>query len=276
MVNKNNMDISIPSNKNKWVENFARWGYAAKGIVYCLLGILALIAAFGSGSSKNTEKQDVFNLILEQPFGKFLLGAVALGLLGYVMWRLIEVFKDPHNHGKKIKGIIVRIGYLISALVYFSFSVIAIKLILGNGAGSNSGNTQQTLLSKVMSYEAGVWAVGIVAIIFMIRGIQQIAKAFTGKFRKDIQEGKIDRKYRTLLVRAGSAGYFSRGIVWGIVGFLFLKAAIHSNPSEVGDTSNALGLLENFGSWVLGTVAAGLICYGVFKILEALYKRFNF
>lgn len=270
------MDISIPVNKNKWIENFARWGYAAKGIVYCLLGVLALIAAFGSGSSKNTEKQDIFNLILEQPFGKFLLGAVAVGLLGYVMWRLIEVFKDPHNHGKKIKGIVVRIGYLISALVYFSFSVIAIKLILGNGGGGNSSNTQQTLLSKIMNYEAGVWAVGVVAIIFIIRGIQQIAKAFSGKFRKDIQEGKIGRKYRTLLVRAGSAGYISRGIVWGIVGYLFLKAAINSNPSEAGDTSNALELLENHGSWVLGTVAAGLICYGVFKILEALYKRFNF
>lgn len=270
------MDVALTVNKNKWIENFARFGYAAKGIVYCLVGILACIAAFGSGKSNDTSKTDALKLIQEQPFGKTMLALVALGLLGYVLWRFIEAVKDPHHHGTKAKGILTRIGYGISALIYLGLSIFAFKLVINGNNSGGEGNTQQNILNKVMDHEAGLWIIGMVALIIIGKGIYHIIRAVRGKYRKDIREEKIDPKYRNLLIKAGGIGYFARGIVWGIIGYLLLRAALNSNPNAAGGTENALSFVENgFGSLVLAIIALGLICYGIFKILEGMYKKIS-
>ena len=270
------MDLELTTNKNKWIENFARFGYAAKGVVYCLVGILACIAAFGSRKSDETSKTDALKLIQEQPFGKILLAIVALGLLGYVLWRFIEALKDPHHHGTKAKGILTRIGYGISALIYLGLSIFAFKLILNGNSSGGEGNTKQSIINKLMEHEAGLWAIGIVALIIIGKGISHIIKAISGKYRKELKEEKIDHKYRDLLIKAGGIGYFARGVVWGIIGYLLLRAVFNSNPSQAGGADNALSFVEDgFGSLVLGIIALGLICYGIFKILEGMYKKIS-
>lgn len=270
------MAIAIPITKNKWIENFARFGYCAKGVVYCLLGVLAVIAAFGSGSAKDTGKTDVFKLILEQPLGKFLLFVVALGLLGYVMWRFIEAIKDPHNDGKNAKGMMKRIGYGISAIIYLGLSIYAFTMVFNGSSSDSGGNSKQSIVDKILDLSYGQWLIGIIAGLIVAKGIYEIYKAVSGKYKKDLQEDRINPSYRKLLVKSGLAGYIARGIVWGIIGFLFFRAAINANPSEVGGTEKAFGLLESdFGPYVMGIVAIGLICYGIFKILEGLYKRLD-
>lgn len=263
------------STQNEWIENFARFGYAAKGVVYCLLGILAVTAAFGSGSTDNTDKENILSLIMGQPFGKFLLAVVAIGLSGYAMWRGIEAFKDPHNHGKSTKAIFKRIGYSISAIVYVGIAFSAFKIIFNGSQGDGGGgSSQQALIGKLLEQPFGQWLVGIVALIILLRGIQQVVKAVSGKYRKGLKERKIDNKYKRLLVRSGEAGYIARGLVWGIVAFLFFRAAIHANAGEAGSTEDALGFIHSdFGPWILATIALGLFCYGIFFILQAIYVR---
>ena len=103
--------------KEKWIENFARFGIVSKGVVYCLIGILTAMAAFGL-QGKKAGKTDAFNLIYEQPFGKILLLIVACGLLGYVTWRFFQAFRDIDHKGNDAKAKVVRIGYAISAVIY--------------------------------------------------------------------------------------------------------------------------------------------------------------
>jgi hypothetical protein len=266
------MDISITTNKTDWINNSAKAGYMAKGIVYSLIGILAAIAAFGTGNSKNTGKTDAIKFLLEQPLGKTMVFLVALGLLGYVVWRMVEAIKDPHRHGTDIKGIFTRIGYGISAIVYLSVSVYAFKMVFTSH--QSSGDSQKALIDKIMDEKWGPWLIGIIGIILVAKGIQQIIKSITGKYRKELEAGKINSKYREFLVKTGAAGYIARGIVWLIIGYLFVRGALDKNANETGGTGEALSFLEQgFGSWVLGLVAVGLICYGIFKILEGLYRR---
>ncbi|MDQ3393581.1 MAG: DUF1206 domain-containing protein [Bacteroidota bacterium] len=268
------MNLTLSRKQTKWFINYARFGYAAKGVVYCLTGIIAFMAAVGSESTSSTGRTNILNKILSQPFGSVLLGIVALGMLGYVLWRIIEAVKDPHDHGNNIKGILTRAGYAISAFVYLSISFYAFRAIFFGIVKSGSGSSQRDLISKVLDLPFGQWIVGVIAAIIFFRGLQQIYKGLSGKYKKNLKENQINPDYRNLVVRAGAVGSVARGLVWCLIAYMFLKAAMNGNENEVSGTDGALGVVAtDFGAGPLAAMAVGLICYGIFKILQALYLR---
>ncbi|WP_250419064.1 MULTISPECIES: DUF1206 domain-containing protein [Pontibacter] len=142
------VDISqhIPSPPPAWVQRMARFGLTAKGVVYCLVGILAFMAAFelGGKSAQSSDKTGVFQFVLEQSFGRILLAIIALGLLCYTIWRFIQAFRDTEHKGDSAKGIGKRIRYAFSGLIYGALAFYAAQLVLGNGGGSG-GDSRQTL-----------------------------------------------------------------------------------------------------------------------------------
>lgn len=268
------MNLTLSRKQTKWFIKYARFGYASKGVVYCLTGILAILAAFGSEPTSSTGRTNVLNKIIDQPFGVILLGIVALGMVGYVLWRSIEAIKDPHDHGNDIKGILTRTGYAFSAFIYLSLSFYAFRAIFFGIVKSSNGESQRNLIEKILDLPAGQWIVGTIALIIFIRGMQQIYKGISGKYKKNLKEYQINSDYRNLVVRAGAVGCVARGTVWGLISLLFLRAALNQNANEVGGTDNALGFVAtDFGSEILGVIAIGLICYGIFKILQALYLK---
>ncbi|MDQ4139530.1 MAG: DUF1206 domain-containing protein [Bacteroidota bacterium] len=257
-----------------WIALFARLGLTAKGIVYCLVGIMAFMAAFeiGGKSIQDTDKAGIFQFIQHQPFGKVLLGLIAIGLLCFTIWRFIEAFLDTEHKGKNAKGIGRRLGYVFSGIVYLGFAFYAGTTALGKSTGqSASGNTEQTLVHQLLEKPFGQLLVGALALIIIALGIYQIYRAYSGEYLKKIQANHLRPQVQKLLLRAGKLGYTARGIVWGIIGFLFLKAALHANSSEAGGTQNAFSFLENssYGSILLGAVALGLIGYGIFMFVRA-------
>ena len=228
----------------------------------------------------NTEsgagKQGVFQFILEQPFGKILLGIVALGLVCYTIWRFIQAFMDSEQKGADAKGIGKRIGYAFSGVIYGGLAFYAAQLVLGNGNGGGGGDSRETLASKLLEQPFGQWLVGIVAVGTMAMGLYQIYKAISGKYLKNVRTASIKSNIKDMLMKAGKVGYIARGIVWGIIGFLFLKAAMNSNAQEAGGSSSAFQFLEqSYGSILLGAIALGLICYGVFMFVRARYEVIN-
>ena len=271
------MDISIsksvPKPPARWVVNLAKAGFIALGIVYCLVGALAFMAAFEVGGKEvqDTDQKGAFQLILEQPFGQVLLGLVALGLACYTIWRLLQAGLDPERKGSDAKGIARRVGYASSGLFYGSLAFYAATLALGNGSQSGQGDSRQHLARELLQQPFGQWLVGLVAVGTMLFGGYQIYRAVSGRYRRKIQESQLRTEYKTMLVRAGLVGYIARGVVWILIGYLFLQAALHANAQEAGGTEKAFGLLEHgtYGSLLLGLVALGLICYGVFMFVRA-------
>ncbi|TXK46947.1 DUF1206 domain-containing protein [Pontibacter qinzhouensis] len=276
-MNIANMAQRLPSPQPAWVIRFARLGLAAKGVVYCLVGILAFMAAFelGDSSDQQAGKQDVFRFILKQPFGKALLAVVVVGMLCYTLWRLIQAIKDTDNRGSDAKGLGSRIGYASSGVVYGSFAFYAAKLVIGSGGGSGQGeDSRQTLARELLSQPFGQWLAGAVALGMMGMGIYQFYRAFSGSYKKKIKESEIRQEVKGLLVRAGKVGYVARGVVWLIIGYMFLRAALEANSREAGGSQSAFQFLESsaYGSFLLGAVALGLLCYGVFMFVRAKYE----
>jgi hypothetical protein len=257
-----------------WVEKLARFGYAAKGFVYAIVGVLAVQAAFGQGG-KTTDTKGALGAIAAQPFGKFLLALVTVGLIGYVVWCFVQALKDPEHKRDGAKGLVRRIGYGISCLVYTSLAFSAIRLIMGSGASRSSTSSQQDWTARVLSQPFGQWMVGLVGAIVLGFGFYELYQAYKAKFRKQMKLNQMSATEEIWATRIGRFGVAARGVVFAMIGFFLLQAAHQSDANKVQGLDGALRSLaqQPHGPWLLGIVALGLVAYGIHMGVQARYRR---
>ena len=268
------MTQQLTKNPSLWVERLARFGYAAKGVVYGIVGLLAAQAAFGTGG-KTTDTKGALQEIVTQPFGKVLLGVVAIGLFGYVLWQFVQAIKDPEHKGRDTKGILQRIGYAISGIIYAGLALSAVRIILGSASGNS--NSTQDWTARLLSQPFGQWLVGTVGAFIIGLGFYQFYKAFTTKFRKEFNLSELsdaEQKWVKAICRFGLA---ARGVVFCLIGFFLIQAARKSDAGEAGGLGEALETLREqpYGAWLLGIVALGLIAYGIYMVMQARYRRID-
>jgi hypothetical protein len=263
-----------PAKNYSYVKPIAQAGLLAKGVVYCLLGVFVFMAAFhiNGQSTDNTDKAGVFSFIYRQTGGQIMLGIITLGLICYTIWRGIQTFGDTEQKGSDAKGIAVRARYLCSGLVYASLAGFAIKMLFFSK--SSSGDNKQNMVQELLNKPFGQWLVGLAALIFVAVGVYQIYYGLSEKYRKHATKGG-NTSNKKIIVGAGKIGYVARGIVWLIIGWLFIKAALHSNSSEAGDTSEAFNFLSqaSYGPYLLAAIGIGLLCYGLFNFIRARYDN---
>lgn len=257
-----------------WIVPLARFGYAAKGVVYIIVGALAALAAFEKGG-RTTNSRGALEEILYRPYGRFLLGLVAVGLAGYAIWRWVQSAADTENKGSGAKGLAVRAGYAAVGLIYAGLAYSAVRMLLGSGSGGGDGEASQEWTARLLEQPFGRWMVGGVGVGVVAFAVYQLYKAFAAKFRKKLKLDEMSGRTETIATRAGQTGLAARGVVFGIIGVFLIQAARHSDATEARGLSGALRALEQqpFGSWVLGTVALGLVAYGIFMFVLARYRR---
>lgn len=258
-----------------WVVWLARFGYAAKGVVYLVVGALALQAAIGSGGS-TTGPEGALQRIGQQPFGQVLLILVAIGLFGYALWRLVQAWVDPEVVGSDMKGVAQRTGYAISGISYSFLGVVALRLVMGAAAAAGGDNQQtQDWTARLMALPFGRWLVGLIGLAVIGVGLFQIYYGYQAKFRKHLKLQEMSQATETWATRAGRFGYMARGVVYAIIGGFLINAARQFDPDQVGGIGEALAELaqQPYGPWLLGIVALGLIAYSLFAFVDARYRR---
>ena len=255
-----------------WFEQFARFGYAAKGVVYLVAGALSARAAFGLGGA-TTDRRGALVTILSEPFGRLMLVLIGCGLIGYVVLRLVQVLMDPEGKGDDAKGIAVRIGYLISAFIYASLAWTALRLVTGNSGAS--ANQTQSWVAGLFRLPLGRWLVGIAGLVVLGQGLYQLYKAYSADFSERFRWNQMSATERTWTVRLGRLGLAARGIVQGLIGLFLVQAALLFDPSKVQGPGGALQSLAHppFGWWTVGVVAIGLAAYGIYMLAAARYSR---
>ena len=268
------MTQQLTKNPSLWVERLARFGYAAKGVVYGVVGLLAAQAAFGTGG-KTTDTKGALQEIVTQPFGKVLLGVVAIGLFGYVLWQFVQAIKDPEHKGRDTKGILQRIGYAISGIIYAGLALSAVRIILGSASGNS--NSTQDWTARLLSQPFGQWLVGTVGAFIIGLGFYQFYKAFTTKFRKEFNLSELSDTEQKWVKAISRFGLAARGVVFCLIGFFLIQAARKSDAGEAGGLGEALETLREqpYGAWLLGIVALGLIAYGIYMVMQARYRRID-
>jgi Na+/proline symporter len=202
-----------------------------------------------------------------------LLGVIAVGLSGYVVWRFVQAIADPEHKGSDAKGIVTRIGYVISGLAYAGLALTAVQLILGR---SNADNNQtQDWTARLIAQPFGPWLVGIVGAVIVGVGLYQFYQSYTAKFREKLRRAEMSAAEETWVTRLGRFGLAARGVVFVIIGIFLIRAAMQINPSAARGLGGALATLaqQPFGPWLLGVVAAGLIAYGIYMLALARYRQ---
>lgn len=253
---------------------FARAGYASRGIVYLLIGGLAALAAFGQGGQTEGSR-GALERLLTAPGGAVMLGAIAVGLLGYGAWRTIQAVKDTDHHGLDAKGIVIRSGLLVSAVTHVLLAVFAANLIFHFAASSgDSGGGSQGMASWLMTLPYGQWIVGAVGLAFIGAGIAHGIKGWKAKFDRHFDMPASTQQWAYPICRFGLA---TRGLVFVLVGSFFIIAAYQFNPDEAGGLAEVFSTLRSqlFGKWLLAFVAIGLFAFGIYSLLEAVYRRVN-
>lgn len=259
-----------------WVIVLARVGYAAVGAVYIVIGLLAVDAAIGVGGA-TTNKWGALLAILQQPFGQFLLGFIAVGFFGYALWQFVRAFVDPEGIGTGIREYGLRALKIGAGIFYTLLAFGAIRLIFGFRGGGNGGDnmTEEDWTALVLAQPFGRWLIGIGGLIIVAVGLYQFYKSYKGEFRDEFKVEEMSEAEETWAMRVARIGYVARGIIIAVAGALLFQAAWQYDPQEAGDMSDALQAIaqQPFGHWLLGAVAVGLIAYGLYKLLLARYRR---
>ncbi len=255
-----------------WIERLGRFGYAARGVVYALVGWFAALAAAGEGGGI-TDKRGVLNWIEEAPFGKFLLIAIAVGLAGYALWRFIQAIRDTERKGSDTKGLAVRAAFFVIGLIYAALAFSAVRI--ATTAGDGGGDARRSWTAWLLQQPFGPWLVALAGAAVIGVGLYQFYKAYTAKFREKLKPGEMSGDEQKWVTRIGRFGLAARGVVFGITGGFLIVAAVESDASETRGLGGALRALaeQPYGPWLLGVTAAGLIAYGIFSMIQARYRR---
>lgn len=251
----------------------AQVGLVAKGVLYVMIGILALQVAFGGGNagSGQASQQGALQTIARGPFGTVLVALVGIGFALYAGWRLSQFFTEKGDEDSRTKAWITRVGYLVRAVIYAGLSFLAMRIAFGDGGGGGGGS--QALTARAMALPAGRVLVGLVGLIIVGVAGHQAYQAYTKDFMEELQTGRMDHRTRTWVRRIGVLGHAGRAIVFGVVGWFVIIAAVQFDPQEAVGFDGALQRLaqQPAGPWLLALTALGLFAYGVYAIVRARY-----
>jgi hypothetical protein len=251
-------------------EWLARAGFVARGLIYGIIGVLALKLAVGAGGT-TTNQQGALETIARQPFGKVLLILVAIGLGGYALWRLIHALL---GHGPEDSDTSSdRVAALGSGIVYAGLCAVAVEILLGAG-GSSSASAQKTT-AGVFGWPAGTWLVGFAGAVLLGIGLYQGYRGLSKDFLEDSKTEQMSARVRNWIEWIGSFGHLARMVVFGLVGVFLIKAAVDYNPNKAVGLDGALAKLahQSYGPFLLGLVAAGLVAFGLYSLSDARYRR---
>lgn len=255
------------------METLARLGYVAKGLVYGVIGILALLAAFNLGG-ETTDTTGALQAIAAQPSGQILLAFIAFGLVGYVILRFLQAINDSRDKGTDAKGLLIRLGYMLSGIAYISVATNAALLAIGASNSGGNDDSKQDWTAMVMQQPLGRWLVGIVGAVIIGVGFWRLYQAYKIKFRKKLKLHKLSLRQQSCLVNISRFGLAARGVVFVMIGFFILQAAKNYEPDKVKGLDGVLLTLiqQPFGKALLVLMALGLISYALYLLLQARYR----
>ena len=253
-----------------WVERLARLGYASKAAVYFIIGGLTALSALHNRRDA-ADRQQAFAFIAQLPLGRALLAILALGLLGYALWRIMSAFADSENRGTDAKGIALRIGSFVRGAAYGWIAIEVLRLATKHSGGGNGSDANaKHWTAKAMDEPFGRAAVAIAGAVIIGYGLYQLYIAWTAKLSKQLHAGAA-HPWTILVSRFGIA---ARGVVFAIIGGSLVVAALHRNPQAARGTTGALRKLaeQPYGHVLLLAAGFGLAAYGVYALLNARYR----
>ncbi|MEV1290183.1 DUF1206 domain-containing protein [Micromonospora sp. NPDC049679] len=257
--------------RSRSLELLARGGFVGYGLVHLLFAWLALQIAFGKPADEG-DQSGALRTLAQQPLGKFLVAAVAVGLVALAIWQAFEA-AIGHRADRGRERALERVASVGRCVVYLYFAWTAYKVF--SNASSSSADKQQALTEQLMSSPGGRWLVGLIGLGLAGLGVGLVVYGVVKRFEKHLETGRMSPGTRRLSRRLGVAGYSAKGIAYAIAGLLVIGAAITYDPDKARGLDAALHTLreQSYGAILLTLMALGIGAFAAFCLVQAKYRK---
>ena len=258
-----------------FLERFARFGFAAKGVVYIVIGYLAALAPVGLRRHP-TGVHGALVTLLRQPIGSLLLAVIAFGFATFGIWLIIRAAVDPEHEGRSWSAIGIRIGWAFGGLTHFGVVVAAIHMIIGYATRDDEIEARDWT-ATILAYPLGRWIVAGVDVGILIYGLLQIHHGLLDRLDPRLALGGVSETSRRWIRAVCRFGMTARGVVFSMLGAFLIRAAYDFNAKEARGLGGTLRELaaEPHGRALLAIAALGLIAFGVYMLVLGRYRRFT-
>lgn len=270
-VTRNAEATAARTANSRWLELLARAGFIGYGIVHLLFGWLALQIAFGNPSSDG-DQSGALRTLAAQPMGKFVVVAIAVGMVAMAIWQALEAAVGHRVESGKDR-VKERIFSAARTVIYLWLAWTAWKVF--SDANSDSASQSKQLTARLMESTGGRWLVGLAGLALAGLGVGMIFYGIKKKFMRRLKTGEMNAHTSKLARRLGMAGYTARGAAFGITGLLVVLAAVNYDPEKARGLDAALHTLrdQSYGPVLLTLVALGIIAFGVYCFLQSRYRK---
>lgn len=265
---------------SEWADRLARLGFAARGLVYVVVGLIALqIARKGGSSQEEASRGGAVQEIASRSFGTALLWVLAAGLVGYILWRLSEALWGKRDEDDDKKRTAKRLGSAAKAVAYTGFLITTVRFLLdgssSQGGGGGDNEQERSATARVLEWPAGQLLVGAVGAAIVGGGLYLLYRGIAQKFEKHLDDSQMSPGVERAVGVLGTIGMAARGLVFALAGLLVIKAAWDYDPDEARGFDGTLQLLaqQTYGQALLGLAALGVICFGLYSWAEARYRE---
>lgn len=250
----------------------ARLGFAARGVVFIGIGLAAATVAVGL-TTRPRGAVDVIRVVARLPLGQVMLGALAVGLVGYAALSIAGAVQDPFGHGRSVRGWLTRGADALAGALYVSLAATAVRLIAQPGRGA--GRTAAEWAARVLALPLGALWLGALGAGLLGTGAYLLVKARRASFDDRLDRRVLTLRARRRIVAAARVGTAVRGALFGLCGATVVAAAAQRQPERVADLGDALAVLGDTaaGPWLLAAAAVGFAAYGVYQLAKARYRR---
>jgi hypothetical protein len=258
---------------NRQLQILERLGYVVRGVLYAVMGFLALRIALAQSGGKATDLSGSLVWLIGNPFGKLVLIVVVIGLSAYSLWGFVRAVYDPLRRGRDVSGYAARLGFVSSALSYAAIVVFALQIL--GGSGVTSGDSTQKTIASVLLQPGGGWMTVIIGAVAILIGFGQFLEAYRATFKKDLNSSEMSASEKDVAVWLGRFGMFARGVTFLVIGWFLVQAGIHHDAGQVHGFGGAFLFLlsQPYGRWLVGLIALGFIALGLHSLACARWIR---
>ncbi len=264
-----------------WAIPTMQAGYAGRGLVYAAIAGFSLYAIWQGGQAQGTGS--ALKQLESTTWGSTILVLIAVGLLCYFVWRVVCGIYDLEDYGTDAKGMFSRAGQITTGVIHGVMGIAAFAILFSaaggssgggaaesGGSGGGGGSTIAEWTGKIMSLPAGIWIVGIAGLLTVGAGVYYLVKAYTEKYRENLEANEFTRNWNWML----KAGVAAQGVVVTIVGVFLCIAAWQADPSQAGGLDKAFSWLSGqwYGQVLVTLLCIGLLSFAIFCFVNAAHR----
>lgn len=258
-----------------YTKRFAEFGFYTKGFLFIVIGILALMVAFGQRGGELTDPTGALTVVAQFTFGKVLLIVFIVGAVSHGIWNILRGAADVDNAGKNWQGIVRRCIAVGTGIFYLFLAWSAWTIITTANVAVQNGGVQKSITAIFLALPLGAVLVFLIGLSVIGAGFNECYRGVTGKFKEDFRLYEMKGTKRRIVGVLGALSFTARAVIYGLMGYFFIVAAIYADANEAVGIDGALLLLArtDYGKSLLFLAAVGLLCHGILSLYEARYRR---